>query len=83
MRILFTTNPLYGHLYPMLPLMNAARQADHEVIVATGPDFAPEVKRHGFRVWTVGPAAPPMRIQSAAPDQDPPMDELQRMVEAG
>jgi hypothetical protein len=37
MRILFTTNPLYGHLYPMLPLMNAARQADHDVIVATGP----------------------------------------------
>jgi UDP:flavonoid glycosyltransferase YjiC (YdhE family) len=83
MRILFTTNPLYGHLYPMLPLMNAARQADHEVIVATGPDFAREVQRHGFQVWTVGPPAPPMRIQSAAPDEDPPMDELQQMVEAG
>jgi hypothetical protein len=83
MRILFTTNPLYGHLYPMLPLMNAARQADHEVIVATGPDFAPEVQRHGFQVWRVGPAAPPMRIQSAAPEEDPPMDEMQRMVEAG
>lgn len=83
MRILFTTNPLYGHLYPMLPLMNAARQADHEVIVATGPDFAPEVQRHGFQVWPVGPAAPPMRIQSAPPDEDPPLDELQQMVEAG
>jgi UDP:flavonoid glycosyltransferase YjiC (YdhE family) len=39
MRILFTTNPLYGHLYPMLPLMNAARRADHEVIVATGANL--------------------------------------------
>jgi UDP:flavonoid glycosyltransferase YjiC (YdhE family) len=55
MRILFTTNPLYGHLYPMLPLMNAARRADHEVIVATGANFAPEVERHGFPIWSVGP----------------------------
>jgi len=83
MRILFTTNPLYGHLYPMLPLMNAAQQAEHEVVVATGADFAPEVQRHGFRVWSVGPPAQQMRAQSPTADEDRPMDPLAQMVEAG
>jgi UDP:flavonoid glycosyltransferase YjiC (YdhE family) len=83
MRILFTTNPLYGHLYPMLPLMNAARRADHEVIVATGANFAPEVERHGFAIWSVGPSAQQVRAQSATTDDDPPMDQLGQMVEAG
>jgi UDP:flavonoid glycosyltransferase YjiC (YdhE family) len=83
MRILFTTNPLYGHLYPMLPLMNAARRADHEVIVATGANFAPEVERHGFAIWSVGPSAQQVRAQSATTDNDPPMDQLGQMVEAG
>ena len=83
MRILFTTNPLYGHLYPMLPLMNAAQQAEHEVVVATGADFAPEVQRHGFRVWSVGPPAQQMRAQSPTADEDRPMDSLAQMVEAG
>ena len=83
MRILFTTNPLSGHLYPMLPLMNAARRADHEVIVATGANFAPEVERHGFAIWSVGPSAQQVRAQSATTDDDPPMDQLGQMVEAG
>ena len=55
MRILVTTNPAYGHFLPMLPLMNAARSAGHEVVVATGADLAPEVQRHGYPVWVVGP----------------------------
>jgi UDP:flavonoid glycosyltransferase YjiC (YdhE family) len=83
MRILFTTNPLYGHLYPMLPLMNAAQQAEHEVVVATGADFAPELQRHGFRVWSVGPPAQQMRIQSGIADQDRRTDPFEQMVEAG
>ncbi len=56
MRMLFTTNPLMGHLLPMVPLMRAARAAGHEVVVATGPDLAAEVQRHGFDLWTVGPS---------------------------
>jgi UDP:flavonoid glycosyltransferase YjiC (YdhE family) len=83
MRILFATNPLYGHLYPMLPLMNAARRADHEVIVATGANFAREVERHGFPIWTVGPSAQQVQAQSATSDDDPPMNQLEQMVEAG
>ena len=67
----------------MLPLMNAAQQAEHEVVVATGADFPPEVQRHGFRVWSIGPPAQQMRAQSATADQDRPMDPLAQMVEAG
>ena len=81
--MLFTTNPLYGHLYPMLPLMNAARQAGHEVIVATGPDFAAEVDRHGFPIWAVGPTAQQVHTDAATANEDPPADEIQRMVRAG
>jgi UDP:flavonoid glycosyltransferase YjiC (YdhE family) len=55
-RILFTANPLVGHVYPMLPLMHAARAAGHEVVLATGADLVPDVQRRGFPTWTVGPA---------------------------
>ncbi len=55
MRILFTASPLVGHVFPMLPLMHAARDAGHEVVMATGADMVPDVKRRGFTTWTVGP----------------------------
>ena len=55
MKFLFTTNPLLGHLLPMVPLIRAVRAAGHEVRVATGADLAPAVHRHGFPVWAVGP----------------------------
>jgi UDP:flavonoid glycosyltransferase YjiC (YdhE family) len=38
-RILFATLPAYGHVYPLLPLALACRDAGHEVVVATGPPF--------------------------------------------
>lgn len=55
MRVLFTASPLVGHVYPMLPLMHAARAAGHEVVLATGADMVPDVRRRGFTTWTVGP----------------------------
>lgn len=55
MKVLFTTGPLLGHLFPMLPLMAAAREAGHEVVVATGADLVPDLHRRGFPTWTVGP----------------------------
>ncbi len=55
MKLLFTTNPLLGHLQPMMPLIKAAQAAGHQVRVATGADLAREVRRHGFPVWVVGP----------------------------
>lgn len=56
MRILFTANPLIGHVFPMLPLMYAARNAGHEVMVATGAELIPELQGRGFETWTVGPS---------------------------
>lgn len=56
MRILFTANPLIGHIYPMLPLMQAARAAGHDVVMATGAGMVPELRARGFRTWTVGPS---------------------------
>lgn len=56
MRLLFTSTPLFGHFMPMLPLLDAAVEAGHEVVVATGPDLAGQVGRRGLTVWHVGPS---------------------------
>jgi UDP:flavonoid glycosyltransferase YjiC (YdhE family) len=53
--MLFTASPLVGHVFPMLPLMYAARDAGHEVVMATGADMVPDLQRRGFPTWTVGP----------------------------
>jgi hypothetical protein len=47
-RILFTTNPLYGHRYPMLPLIYACAAGWPKIIVGTGPDFAGEHRQITF-----------------------------------
>jgi UDP:flavonoid glycosyltransferase YjiC (YdhE family) len=54
-RILFTASPLVGHVFPMLPLMHAARDAGHEVVLATGAEMIPDVRSRRFTTWTVGP----------------------------
>jgi UDP:flavonoid glycosyltransferase YjiC (YdhE family) len=56
MRILFTASPFVGHVFPMVPLMDAARDAGHEVVIATGAEMVPDLKRRGFTTWTVGPS---------------------------
>ena len=56
MRILFTANPLIGHVFPLLPLLYAARDAGHEVVVATGAELIPELGSRDFSTWTVGPS---------------------------
>ncbi|MEO3778846.1 nucleotide disphospho-sugar-binding domain-containing protein [Micromonospora sp. B11E3] len=38
MRVLVVSAPLIGHVFPLLPLAVALRQAGHEVLVATGAD---------------------------------------------
>jgi len=55
MRLLFTSTPMVGHFYPMLPLIRAAESQGHEVAVATGPDLVTEVERLGISAWPVGP----------------------------
>lgn len=70
MRILFTSWPAWGHLFPMYPLARAAQQAGREVVFATGGDVAAGLRRDGFTVWPVGPTraqAVAARRSTAAP----------------
>lgn len=50
-----STCPAYGHALPMVPLLRAAREAGHEVLVATGPDFVPAVQQRGLDAAAAGP----------------------------
>ena len=54
MRILFSCRPAYGHVFPMLPLAEAARAEGHEVAFATGADFVPRIAAYGFPTHQVG-----------------------------
>lgn len=45
MRVLFTTNPLSGHFFPLVPLAWACRLAGHEVLVATAENFVSTAAR--------------------------------------
>jgi hypothetical protein len=78
-RILFTANPLVGHVYPMFPLMDAARAAGHEVVLATGADLVPEARRRGFPAWTVGPTAGEMFAEQARANAVPATSEEARL----
>ena len=77
MKFLFTTNPLLGHFLPMVPLIRAAQAAGHQVRVATGADLAPEVHRHGFPIWAVGPKMSQAWAELAA-SADPAQDEAEQ-----
>lgn len=54
MRILFTAFPATSHLYNLVPLAWALRNAGHEVRVAVHPDGAPTVARAGLTAVPVG-----------------------------
>lgn len=79
MRILVTTSPLYGHFFPMLPLINAAREARHEVVVATGPDLADEVRRLDLTFWPVGPSMAQVLAGIARRPVDPGVDQMEAL----
>lgn len=76
MRILMTAFPGHGHLQPMLPLARAARAAraaGQDVVIATGPDLAPDVERRGFTALAVGSTMAEAFASGAgrqAPDSD-------------
>jgi UDP:flavonoid glycosyltransferase YjiC (YdhE family) len=57
MRILFTACPFFGHVNTVLPLALAMRRAGHDVVVATGADFAAHVERRGLEAWPIGPTS--------------------------
>jgi UDP:flavonoid glycosyltransferase YjiC (YdhE family) len=53
-RILFSCRPAYGHLFPLLPLANAAKAAGHDVVFGTGEAFLGKVRDLGFEAHRVG-----------------------------
>jgi UDP:flavonoid glycosyltransferase YjiC (YdhE family) len=55
MRVLFTSWPAWGHLYPMYPLARAAQDAGHQVTFASGEDVVAGLQKDGFHTWSVGP----------------------------
>jgi len=59
-RILLTACPLHGHVNPVLALARAALAAGHDVAVATGAEFVPQVARAGVEAWAV--ASPPVPV---------------------
>ncbi|MGN6697549.1 MAG: glycosyltransferase [Thermomicrobiales bacterium] len=54
MRVLFTTQPVPSHLYPLVPLASALASAGHDVAFATAPSFSPSVAAAGFRAFPAG-----------------------------
>ncbi|MBL7501038.1 DUF1205 domain-containing protein [Frankia sp. CNm7] len=55
MRVLFTTVPMHGHFYPMVPLAHAFRAAGHEVLVATPASLTDGVIAAGLPAALTGP----------------------------
>ncbi|MEC3982695.1 glycosyltransferase [Amycolatopsis sp. H20-H5] len=54
MRLIFTSLASHGHLYPLLPLAVAARDAGHHVLFATAEDYLPIVRKAGLEAAPAG-----------------------------
>ncbi|HWD06563.1 MAG TPA: glycosyltransferase [Amycolatopsis sp.] len=54
MRLIFTSLAAHGHLYPLLPLAVAAREAGHDVTFATASEFRPTLEKAGLTAVDVG-----------------------------
>ncbi|MEU4482482.1 nucleotide disphospho-sugar-binding domain-containing protein [Micromonospora sp. NPDC023966] len=54
MRVLIVSAPLIGHVFPLVPLAAALREAGHEVLLATAADGL-DVARSGLPVRDVAP----------------------------
>ena len=51
MRVVFAAIPAYGHLYPLIPLAQAFRDAGHDVVVATGRPMLDRVPLPTVNAW--------------------------------
>jgi UDP:flavonoid glycosyltransferase YjiC (YdhE family) len=56
LRILVTSFPAYGHFHTVAPLAQAAMDAGHDVIVASGPDMGDWIRSSGFSFEASGQA---------------------------
>jgi UDP:flavonoid glycosyltransferase YjiC (YdhE family) len=61
LRILFTANPGYGHVHPMVPLALALTARGHEVRWAVAADACRRVEAAGFEAFPAGITGPERR----------------------
>ena len=54
LRVLFTTQPGLGHLFPLLPIADGLRQRGHHVAFAVSASFGAEVAAAGHAHFTAG-----------------------------
>ncbi|MEO8288102.1 MAG: glycosyltransferase [Chloroflexota bacterium] len=54
MRVLFTSQPGFGHWHPLVPVAQALEEAGHEVAFATLPKFSSTIAAGGFRAFPAG-----------------------------
>lgn len=67
MKFLFTTQPGYGHFYPLVPLAEAAQRVGHEVFFASSAPFCPSVEDAGFKALPAGLAWTEAEIERVFP----------------
>lgn len=65
MRVIFASLGNYGHMFPMVPLAQAAQAAGHDVWFATSEQFHPILEKAGLRPVTAGPSVPEAYIEAA------------------
>ncbi|MGY0019283.1 glycosyltransferase [Streptomyces sp. cg35] len=65
MKVLFASLGNYGHVFPLVPLAQAAHEAGHEVWFATNEQFHPIVEKAGLRPVTSGLTVPEAFIEAA------------------
>lgn len=86
MRVLFSTSPMHGHFFPMVPLAWALQSAGHEVLVSAVRNFQPVVEEAGLLPvgWLPAVEVPSFMFtdRSGAPVV-PPRDPAGRIAAAG
>ena len=65
MRVLFASLGNYGHIFPLVPLAQAAQAAGHEVWFATSDQFHPILEKAGLRPVTAGLSVPDAYVEAA------------------
>ena len=58
MKILFCARPSFGHVYPLMPLAAAARDANHQLAFATSGPFRGRLESWGYPTHDVGMSIP-------------------------
>lgn len=78
MRVLFTTTPDAGHLFPMVPLAWSLRCAGHQVLVAGAEPIAGTVRAAGLEHLPVGTTE---RARAAPPASGDPASRAETWIE--